>query len=169
MGAIPVANRQTTLLIDTNVWLDCFLPGRPGQRDALNVVSTAIDLGIPLLYAVTSAKDVFYLVAAVLKREVRMQKGSFSEVDAACASSAAWACVENMRENATAVGADESDLWLACTYRGVHGDLEDNMVLAAARRSNATYLVTSDERLIRHAPVAALAPADAVEALKALG
>lgn len=164
-----MASRRTALLVDTNVWLDCFLPGRPGQRDALAVISAALDRDVALLYAVTSAKDVFFLVGAALKREVRTQKGSLSEADAACISRTAWACVENMRENATAVGADESDLWLACAYRGIHADLEDNLVIAAARRADATYLVTNDDQLIRHAPVAALSPADALAVLEALG
>ena len=57
-----------------------------------------------------------------------------------------------MRKQATAVGADESDLWTACNLRSVHNDLEDNLVVAAAQRADATYLVTNDEALIKHAP-----------------
>ena len=72
-----------------------------------------------------------------------------------------------MRKQATAVGADESDLWTACNLRSVHNDLEDNLVVAAAQRADATYLFTNDEALIKHAPVAALAPADALALLKA--
>ncbi|MFR1638350.1 MAG: hypothetical protein ACLSVD_03740 [Eggerthellaceae bacterium] len=40
-------------------------------------------------------------------------------------------------------------------------------MVAAAQRADATYLVTNDEALIKHAPVAALAPADALALLKA--
>ena len=43
----------------------------------------------------------------------------------------------------------------------------DNLIVAAAQRSNATYLITSDELLIKHAPVAALTPSDALTLLQA--
>lgn len=61
-----------------------------------------------------------------------------------------------MDEIATAVGADSSDVWLVRKYQRIHADFEDCMVLAAAQRAKADYLVTSDEALLRHAPVAAL-------------
>ena len=51
--------------------------------------------------------------------------------------------------------------------RSVHGDFEDNLVLAAAERANATYLVTNDEQLIKHAPVTALTPHAALVYLRA--
>ena len=63
-------------------------------------------------------------------------------------------------EFATAVGADSSDVWLARKYQRIHADFEDCMVLAAAQRSKADFLVTSDEVLLRHAPVAALSVED---------
>ena len=66
-----------------------------------------------------------------------------------------------------AVGSDESDLWTACGLCNLHNDLEDNLIVAAAQRSNATYLITSDELLIKHAPVAALTPSDALTLLQA--
>ena len=46
--------------------------------------------------------------------------------------------------------------------------VEDNLIVAAAQRSNATYLITSDELLIKHAPVAALTPGDALTLLQAM-
>ena len=52
-------------------------------------------------------------------------------------------------------------------HRRGRGRIEDNLVVAAAQRADATYLVTNDEALIKHAPVAALAPADALALLKA--
>ena len=72
----------------------------------------------------------------------------------------AWCCLANLRAIATAVGADESDLWLAERYLRVHHDVEDCLVMAAVTRSKADWLVTSDQTLIRHAPVPALCPAD---------
>ena len=155
----------SSLLIDTNVWLDCFLPGRKNREASLALMEKALDQGTPLFYTAGIAKDVFYLVSAAMKRKAREQMGSLSEGDARAIQAVAWGCVGNMRDVATAVGADESDLWLACEYRSVHGDLEDNLLIAAVRRSSATYLVTNDQTLLRHAPIAVLSSQDALRAL----
>ena len=66
-----------------------------------------------------------------------------------------------MRERATAIGADESDVWLACRYLPFNNDLEDNFVLAAAERAQVDYIVTNDETLIRKSTVPAFTPEDA--------
>ena len=121
----------------------------------------------PLLYPASIAKDVFYLSSHAFRKTIRAEKGTLSSSDAAVAAEAAWKCVQNMREQATAVGSDESDLWMACKLRSIHNDLEDNLVVAAAKRANATYLVTNDETLIKHSPVAALTPRDALALLQA--
>ena len=72
----------------------------------------------------------------------------------------AWGCVLSMGEMATVVPVDQSDLWIATKFRTVHEDLEDDLVLAAMERSQADFLVTSDETLLRKSPVAALSPHD---------
>ena len=123
--------------------------------------------GYPLLYPTAIVKDVFYLTANAFKRDMCNENGRLTERDAAAATEIAWGCVGNMREQATAVGSDESDLWTACGLCNLHNDLEDNLIVAAAQRSNATYLITSDELLIKHAPVAALTPSDALTLLQA--
>ena len=71
---------------------------------------------------------------------------------------AALAFVRNMTENATAVGADASDLWLADKYLALHRDYEDNLVLAACKRAQVDYLVTNDRKLLEHADLAAKTP-----------
>jgi len=58
------------------------------------------------------------------------------------------------------VGADEADVWLAAKYRALNEDLEDNLVLAAANRAKADYLITNDTQLIAKSPVPALTPRD---------
>lgn len=110
-----------------------------------------------LLYAVGTAKDVYYLVGASLKRQARAAEGTLSEGQTRAVSTYAAACVANMDEIATAVGADSSDIWLARKYQRIH---EDCLVLAAAQRAKADLLVTSDEALLRHAPVAVLSVDD---------
>lgn len=163
-----MVSQNPALLIDTNIWLDYFLPDRPGNDEAVSFISFAYERECPLLYPASIAKDIFYLTANALKRDARARKGTLSERDAAAATETAWGCVNSMREQATAVGADESDLWTACGLRNLHNDLEDNLIVAAAQRSSATYLITSDELLIKHAPVAALTPGDALKLLQAM-
>lgn len=163
-----MANQQSSLLVDTNVWLDYFLSERPGHDEAVSFVAFACERKYPLLYPASIVKDVFYLTANALKRDTRARKGALAPSDAAAATETAWGCVHSMREQATAVGADESDLWMACSLHSIHNDLEDNLVVAAAQRADATYLITSDETLIKHAPVAALTPGDALTLLQAI-
>ena len=153
--------------VDTNVWLDNYLGGRPRSRLSREFIVSALQRGVQLAYPVHVVKDVFYLLQLNLKRKTR-EKGDLSEGDAAAISVAAWSCINNMREMATAVGADESDVWQACKYRQLTGDLEDNLVIAAAQRAQADFLVTNDGKLIRKSPVPAFMPEDATAYLDTL-
>lgn len=155
MSAVP-----STLLLDTNVWLDTFVITRTGHAQAKELVALALDVSTRLLYAPVSLKDVEFIAAASFKREVR---ATGEQVDEACALVArqfAWSCVQSMRRIATAVGIDESDMWLAEKYHAVHPDFEDDLIIAAAKRCGADYLVTRDVKLLAHAPVPAITPAD---------
>ena len=67
---------------------------------------------------------------------------------------------------ATAVGIDDSDLWLARKLRPLGIEFEDGIIVAAAQRAGADYLVTRDERLLRKAPIAAKTPEDALALLR---
>ena len=157
------SNSQKTLLLDTNVWVDYYSNARPGHKAAFELVSLALKSGFDLLYAVGSAKDVFYLVSCDFKHASRrVCGGALSEEAANAAKEMAWAVVRNMQSIATAVGCDQSDMWLAEKHRQVHDDFEDDLVIAAAMHSDAGCLVTNDEKLLRHCPVAALSVDDAV-------
>lgn len=148
------------VLLDTNVWLDAFDGRRPGSAEANELIDACSRKGVTLLYAVGSVKDVYYLVGASLKRQARAEGDALAEGAAQAIEVYASACVSNMAEVATAVGADSSDVWLARKYQRLHADFEDCMVLAAATRSKADYLITNDADLLRHAPVAALSVVD---------
>lgn len=152
------------LLLDTNVWLDNYIPDRPNHQLVGSLLTNAIKQQHDLLYALPSAKDVFYLIGHAYKQMARME-GDTTEATASAINEIAWACVDNMADLACAVGADASDVWMARKYKALHRDFEDDLVLAAAVRANVDYLVTSDERLIRKAPVAALAPGDMLDVL----
>lgn len=148
------------LLLDSNVWVDLFASDRPGRADATALVTHAMSRQIALLYAASSVKDVYYLLEEREKRRVRASGVEVTATIAAAVNEYAWGCVLSMGEMATVVPVDQSDLWIATKFRTVHEDLEDDLVLAAMERSQADFLVTSDETLLRKSPVAALSPHD---------
>lgn len=155
-----------SVLVDTNIWIDYYLGYRAGHETARKLLIKANEADIQLLHAVSSTKDVFFLVGMDFKRATRQEHdGSLTDSEALAAQEVAWACVENMQNISTAVGCDQSDVWLAQKQRRLHGDYEDNLIIAAALRAKASLLVTNDEQLLKHCPVAALSAADALKLL----
>lgn len=154
------------LLIDTNVWISNYVPMRASHEAAREFLQAAWECNAELLYPAPILKDVFYLLGIEYKRAIKAEKGELSQADAATVNELAWGCVQNMREMATAVGIDESDLWLACKYKALSTDLEDNLVIAAAQRVKADHLVTFDKGLIQRSPVSAMLPRDVVALLR---
>lgn len=148
------------LLLDTNVLLDEYIPTRPSSVESRQLIDLAIEQQHSLLYAARAIVDVHYVISHTFKQMVREERGVVSEADALAAAEIAWGCVNNLCEWATAVGMDDSDVWLARKYRALCDDFEDNFVLAAAERANADFIVTSDKQLLRKATVAALSPKD---------
>ena len=153
-------------LVDTNVWLDNFLPDRPNTSQSRAFIMQARTEGVQLAYPVHCLKDIFFIIQAHLKQLAREQD-QLSEADGLAIQEIAWACIENLREFATAIGADESDVWKACKYRLLTNDLEDSFVLAAAERVPVDFLVTNDQRLLRKSTVNAYTPEDALLVLQA--
>ena len=158
-----------SLLIDTNVWLDSFLPHRREHKAALDLLNLARERHIIILYSVGTIKDVSFLANTGFKESVRLQGGNVDEACAVVARQFAWSCVQNMRRIATAVGTDESDVWMAEKLHAIHPDFEDDLILSAARRCNPDYLVTRDKRLLEHAIVPAITPARLLVLLHELG
>lgn len=156
-----------TLLVDTNVWLDKYIPDRPHAQASMAVLAHSVREEVELLYPLRAVNDVFWQVARDRKTWVVKEYGHISEAHAHAINTDAWECIDNMCEVATAVGADASDVWYARHLREVHPDFEDDLVLAAARRAKVDYLVTSDRQLIQKATVAALTPEDMLKVLKA--
>lgn len=153
------------LFVDTCVWLDLFLPDRPGKRDAQVLLRHTLDHDIPLTYASHSALDV-YAKAGICAKRIFREAGTLADPQARAARSFAWNCATRMREVATPVPADVSDFYLAEKLRPLHGDLEDDLILAGCSRAKANYLVTTDKRLLRHADVAAKTPAEMLTLLE---
>lgn len=159
---------QPIFLVDTNVWIDWFLGFRRGHELTKKFLQDAAKHDIALAYASTSAKDIFFLIEQDCKINTRKQKGCLSESAAMAANQMAWACIETLNELAQAIGCDGSDVWIAKKHKNMHSDFEDNLVVAAAIRAKALALVTNDEVLIKHCPVAALDVADAISYIQTL-
>ena len=156
-----------TILVDTNVWLDNYLPERPHEKESRAFFDESVDVGVELVFPASIAKDVFYVVGNEYKRMLRMEGREVSESDALAINRIAWGVVDNMNELATPVGMDLSDLWLASKWRSVDHDLEDNLVRAAAKRAKADLVVTWDKGLLGKALVPTVTPAVAIEQLRA--
>ena len=154
------------LLVDTNVWLDLYLPSRDREGVALALLREAHAAGAALAFASQAALDVYQQVCVDNKRWLRAG-AALTEEWARAIKRHAWDCVNEMRELATPVPVDASDFYLACKFRDLHDDLEDDLVLAACERAHANYLVTNDRRLLAHAPVDARTPSQMIELLHA--
>ena len=145
-------------MAQVNVRVDRQVKNRAESLAARAFIGQATETGALLFFPVHIAKDVLHVVQHELKRRVITKKGSVDEASARVIGDATLAFVRNMTENATAVGADASDLWLADKYLALHRDYEDNLVLAACKRAQVDYLVTNDRKLLEHADLAAKTP-----------
>lgn len=151
-------------LIDTNVWLDYYIPEREHHAEARAFIEQACELDAKLLYAVTTSKDLYYNFALYQKRFIRNHnKGVLTDADSQAVNVLSWGVIKNLKEFAYAVGCDNSDVLIAQKINRMHSDYEDNLVIAAAMRSKADYLVTNDEALLRHCPVASADISDAIK------
>ena len=158
--------KQTKILADTNLWIDKYIPHRPSSDVSREVLRLCVSDDIALLYPMRSLADVFWQVSRDRKNWLRKEYGEITETHAHAVNADAWACVDNMMEVGAPVGADVSDVWTAQRLRSVHADFEDDMVLAAAKRAEVDYLVTSDRQLIQKADVVALTPEDMLVVLR---
>ena len=153
------------LLIDTNVWLDIFLPHRSGYKAALTFFEEALARDASLAYPAHAALDVYQKVRSDNKAWIR-RSHELTQAEAIGIKRLAWDRVNEMQEAATAVPTDFSDIYLACHFRDEHDDFEDTLVMAACQRAKANYLVTRDVALAAHSPIEAKTPEEMTELLR---
>lgn len=161
-----MANSTLCLLLDTNVWLEKYLPWRPEHAAVLELLHETRVQEVAIAFPSQAALDVYQRVRIENKHWAR-SVGKLDELMAAAIKRLAWDCVNDMRELATAVPVDSSDLYLACKHRDIHDDMEDDLVIAACLRAQASHLVTLDRKLLSHAPVEAVTPQRMTELLRA--
>lgn len=155
------------LLLDTNVWIENYIGERSDLTESRRLVDFCLDRQITLYVSIPSLKDIYYDISRYLKAKARSEGVEVTEAFAASAEQLAWGSVRNLMEQAIAVPVDLSDLWEARCFYELHHDFEDDLVLAAARRANVDFLVTSDKKLLTKAIVPTLSPADMLTLLKA--
>ena len=154
------------ILLDTNVLVDYYLGREPGCSACTHIINHAY--GTHELYvAALSLKDVYYLVASTLKRMQRAERGVLAEADAKACNEIAWSCIRHARGFVLVANTASKEFLDAFVLRSLHDDFEDNLVAASARSVQADFIVTGDERLLSHSPVAAVLPQDMVKLLEA--
>ena len=146
------------IMVDTNVWVDLYVPGRPNRTTSLAFFEEATHSHAELVFTLEVARAVFRIVTYEAKRWVRQGTGELSEAYAHAIANQAWDFVNDMQEYGTPVGSSTPDLWMASKLRDVHPEIEDNLIVAACMRIGTDYLVTNDAKLLRHSPVAAVDP-----------
>ncbi|MBQ6490745.1 MAG: PIN domain-containing protein [Atopobiaceae bacterium] len=144
--------KSNALLVDTNVWVGYFLAEEPHAEEVHRFFAEAQELGITLIYAPSTIKDVFYAIP----RRMRLAAQKDGRDEDVSYLPAAWACVRKMAEIAVAASQSRAECDKAWMLRSTHGDFEDNLLMATAETCNADYVVTYDKRLLeRFAPVCA--------------
>ncbi len=150
-----------TFLVDTNVWIYYLMASEPHYEEILRFFEAVDQRGGTLLFAPTTLKDVFFLIPRILRREAlaagQPEETSFTPVG--------WACVRTMTEIAVAAPLALPECDLAWMLRTRHGDLEDNLVIAAAETCNADYVVSYDRDMLEHFSPACITPEQANQLL----
>jgi len=101
-----------------------------------------------------------------LKRMERKASGVLSESMARAANEIAWACIRQLVENAIILPTGRAESLYALVLRPLHDDFEANLVASTARSANIDFLVSNDEQLVKHSPVACLTSSDAITLLE---
>ena len=157
--------QSNVIVTDANIWMDFLSGGRSGNQAAKRFLEEARRLDIALVIPPHCLGLVFYLVQCELKAINRRDGKMTAEEIEPSARVAAWAAVDFIMSIAAVGPSDHMDALIASKNRELHGDYEDNLVVACAMRTNARLLVTNDKKLIRHSPVATLSAEDAAALL----
>ncbi|WP_418722683.1 type II toxin-antitoxin system VapC family toxin [Enorma sp.] len=139
------------ILVDTNIWLDYFL-ARSGHHHAVSTfIAKAYEREDIVLYVPSlSLKDLAYQLASLMKLDARRAGKDVTPDIAAAACEVSWGCVRNVLEKALVAPIGHTEVLGAFTYKRIHDDFEDDLVLAALGAVDANFLMTHDAALRRH-------------------
>lgn len=159
--------KQVSILCDTNVLIYYMLCTPRFINDVVKLFELCIEREIKLSCASLSLKDVFYITPERFKERFMNDE---STVVAATAKlmlpEVAWSGISRLKELMTImpIGAEECEV--AQSLRHIHNDFEDDLIIAAAKQSGASYVVTYDKKLAKHFPEYCKTPAEIVSALE---
>ena len=130
-------------VLDTNVVIDEYDGSREFASLSRQFIRYCLASQSMMIVSTHQLKDMYYTLQQIAKKSHRDNGEEITPNIAAACKEYAWGCLQN--------ALDLSDAWIAVKLRGAHNDFEDDLVLAAAERCDAPYVVTNDERLIKHA------------------
>lgn len=154
------------IMLDTNVIVDYLMGRKPGCTDCAKLIASHKACETAVYVSTLTLKDAFYLVSMQLKRMERQASGELSEGMAHAANEVAWACVRQLIESILVVPTGRAESLQALVLRSVHEDFEDDLLVATALSANVDFLVSNDEALVKHAPIACLTSHDAIALLE---
>lgn len=157
------------LLLDTNIWMYYFLGEEPFRDEIVQLIALGQTDQLDLLFAPTTAKDLFYLIPRALRRMMVAEKGRPAEHDDLALREAAWGCLERMFDLAVPAPQGAAECNFARMLRGEVRDFEDGMIFAAAETAEADYVVTLDGELLSKIPEVFVTPVRALELLGLFG
>lgn len=140
------------LLVDSNVWVDYYVGSSPRHNEASECLRACVVQGAMLYTSVVTVKDVFQLIVRRTKKELCSEGIEIDGRRSAAILELGWSCVRDMRELSIIVPVGDREVLYAEAWRDDHGNFEDDLILAAAKRADADYVVTSDVQLLKHAP-----------------
>ena len=155
------------IVLDTNIIVDYLMGREPACNDCRKLLLEHEKGRHAICASALSLKDAYYLVGMQLKRMERQSSGVLSDSMAKAANEIAWACMRQLVDSMLVIPIGRGESLRAFTYRDIHDDFEDNLVVAAAADAKADYLVTNDEALLKHAPIACLSSSDMLALLHA--
>ncbi|PLS25896.1 PIN domain-containing protein [Bifidobacterium imperatoris] len=144
------------VMLDTNVLLDYLLHRDNHAQAAEMVINLGIQHNIGLLCTSLSLKDVAYISGAAVKRQFKPNDSGGSELENVTrnllAAHVPWRCIQQVHDLCEVIAITNSTCDYAFSLKKKHKDFEDNLIIAAAKQSNADCVVTSDAELIEHFP-----------------
>lgn len=145
-------NRCKSVVIDTNILLDYYNTDRKGHKNASSFFKHLHTEQIQFYIAYHSLVDYVYLQKDYFK--------SNTDFTSRQAENIIVSSLNMILDYLTVVGADHFDMKLGIKSFARHQDFEDNLVIAAAERANADYVLTSDAEMLKDYPEIAISYED---------
>lgn len=155
------------ILVDTTIWVDYYLDrNRHAHEVASTLIAESLARGAVLYTSAAAMSEIFFILCQETKRLLRKDGVAIDSGMVAAVRESAWATLRSLMELSLLVPISKSEMLRAMTYRPLHDDFEDDLVLAAASRADVDCVVTSDVSLAKHAPLACLTPEDLLALLR---